>query len=669
MTASTPPTNGAPLDDVHAPVATSAPGGLVKSVVELDRVVIRLAGDSGDGMQLTGNRFTSETASFGNDLSTLPNFPAEIRAPTGTLPGVSSFQLHFADHDIMTPGDAPDVLVAMNPAALKSNLSDLPGGGLLILDSDEFTPRNLAKVGYATNPLEDGSLEGWQTVPVPLTSMTLDALADSGLGKKEAERSKNMFTLGLLSWMYHRPTEGTVRFLERQFRRKPEIAAANIAAFRAGYNYGETTEAFAVSYEIKPAPMAAGVYRNISGNQALALGIVAAGQRSGLPVFLGAYPITPASDILHELSKHKAFGVRTFQAEDEIAGIGAALGASFGGALGVTTTSGPGVALKAETIGLAVMTELPLLIVDVQRGGPSTGLPTKTEQSDLLQAMFGRNGEAPLPVVAPRSPGDCFDAAVEATRIALTYRTPVMLLSDGYLANGAEPWAVPSAESLPDLSEAVGFATGPNAEATDGSPEFHPYRRDPETLARAWAVPGTSGLQHRIGGLEKADGNGNISYDPANHDFMVRTRQAKIDGIAASIPPTDVEDPDGDASVAVIGWGSTYGPIGAACRRLRASGRKVAQIHLRHINPFPVDLGEVLARYDRVICPEMNLGQLALLLRAKYLVDVQSHTQVSGMPFRSAELAAVIQDAIDGTTDSTSTDAAPAGAAVNGAMQ
>ncbi|TKJ32365.1 2-oxoglutarate ferredoxin oxidoreductase subunit alpha [Blastococcus sp. CCUG 61487] len=654
---------------MHSPVATSAPGGLVKSVVELDRVVIRLAGDSGDGMQLTGNRFTSETASFGNDLSTLPNFPAEIRAPTGTLPGVSSFQLHFADHDIMTPGDAPDVLVAMNPAALKANLADLPGGGLLIVDSDEFTPRNLAKVGYATNPLEDGSLEGWQTVPVPLTSMTLDALADSGLGKKEAERSKNMFTLGLLSWMYHRPTEGTVRFLERQFRRKPEIAAANIAAFRAGYNYGETTEAFAVSYEIKPAPMAPGTYRNISGNQALALGIVAAGQRSGLPIFLGAYPITPASDILHELSKHKSFGIRTFQAEDEIAGIGAALGASFGGALGVTTTSGPGIALKAETIGLAVMTELPLLVVDVQRGGPSTGLPTKTEQSDLLQAMFGRNGEAPLPVIAPRSPGDCFDAAIEATRIALTYRTPVMLLSDGYLANGAEPWAVPDVDSLPDLTEAVGFATGPNAATADGTPEFHPYLRDPETLARAWAVPGTAGLQHRIGGLEKADGNGNISYDPANHDFMTRTRQAKIDGIAASIGPTDVEDPDGDAGdparVAVIGWGSTYGPIGAACRRIRASGRKVAQIHLRHINPFPADLGEVLARYDRVICPEMNLGQLALLLRAKYLVDVQSHTQVSGMPFRSAELAAVIQSAID----TTGTDAVPAGTAANGAMQ
>ena len=631
------------------PVPSSAPGGLVKSVVELDRVVIRLAGDSGDGMQLTGNRFTSETASFGNDLSTLPNFPAEIRAPTGTLPGVSSFQLHFADHDIMTPGDAPDVLVAMNPAALKANLGDLPGGGLLIVDSDEFTARNLAKVGYAANPIEDGSLDGWQLVSVPLTSMTIEALKDSGLGKKEAERSKNMFTLGLLSWMYHRPTEGTVRFLERTFRRKPEIAAANIAAFRAGFNYGETTEAFAVSYEIKPAPMAPGRYRNISGNQALSLGLIAAGQRSGLPVFLGAYPITPASDILHELSRHKAFGVRTFQAEDEIAGIGAALGASFGGALGITTTSGPGIALKSETIGLAVMTELPLVIVDVQRGGPSTGLPTKTEQSDLLQAMFGRNGEAPLPVVAPRSPGDCFDAALEACRIALKYRTPVMLLSDGYLANGAEPWLIPDVDTLPDLT--VDFATQPNGSAEDGTEgEFLPYLRDPETLARPWAVPGTSGMQHRIGGLEKADRSGNISYDPANHDLMTRLRQAKVDGIAADIPPTDVEDPDGDATVAVIGWGSTYGPIGAACRRIRRSGRSVAQIHLRHINPFPADLGEVLRRYDRVVCPEMNLGQLSLLLRGKYLVDVESHTQVRGLPFRAAELAAVLQDVIDSTS-------------------
>jgi 2-oxoglutarate ferredoxin oxidoreductase subunit alpha len=623
---------------------SSAPGGLVKSVVELDRVVIRLAGDSGDGMQLTGNRFTSETASFGNDLSTLPNFPAEIRAPTGTLPGVSSFQLHFADHDIMTPGDAPDVLVVMNPAALKANISDLPGGGLLIADSDEFTPRNLAKVGYATNPLEDGSLEGWQLVPVPLTSMTTEALKDSGLGKKEAERSKNMFTLGLLSWMYHRPTEGTVRFLERQFRRKPEIAAANIAAFRAGYYYGETTEAFAVSYEIKPAPMTPGTYRNMSGNQALSLGLVAAGQRSGLPLFLGAYPITPASDILHELSKHKSFGVRTFQAEDEIAGISAAIGASFGGALGVTTTSGPGVSLKSEAMGLAVMTELPLIVVDVQRGGPSTGLPTKTEQSDLLQAMFGRNGEAPIPVIAPRSPGDCFDAALEAARIALTYRTPVILLSDGYLANGAEPWAVPDVDDLPDLR--VEFASEPNGE--DG--EFLPYLRDPETLARPWAIPGTAGVQHRIGGLEKADRTGNISYDPANHDFMTRTRQAKVDGIAASLPPTEVDDPDGDARVAVIGWGSTYGPIGAACRRIRRSGRSIAQLHLRHLNPMPADLGDILRRYDRVICPEMNLGQLSLLLRAKYLVDVESHTQVRGLPFRSAELAAVIQDVIDSTS-------------------
>jgi 2-oxoglutarate ferredoxin oxidoreductase subunit alpha len=644
------------------PAHGSAPGGLVKSVVALDRVVIRLAGDSGDGMQLTGNRFTTETASFGNDLSTLPNFPAEIRAPTGTLPGVSSFQLHFADHDIMTPGDAPDVLVVMNPAALKANLIDLPGGGLLIADADQFTPRNLAKVGYASNPLEDGSLEGWQLVSVPLTSMTLDALADSGLGKKESERSKNMFTLGLLSWMYHRPTEGTIRFLERTFRRKPEIAAANIAAFRAGYNYGETTEAFAVSYEIKPAPMAPGLYRNISGNQALSLGLIAAGQRAGLPIFLGAYPITPASDILHELSKHKSFDVRTFQAEDEIAGIGAAIGASFGGALGITTTSGPGVSLKSEAIGLAVMTELPLVIVDVQRGGPSTGLPTKTEQSDLLQAMFGRNGEAPVPVIAPRSPGDCFDAAIEAARIAITYRTPVILLSDGYLANGAEPWAIPAVDDLPDLTGAVNFATGPNGSAEDGEEgEFLPYLRDPETLARPWAVPGTAGLQHRIGGLEKADRTGNISYDPANHDFMTRTRQAKVDGIAASIPLTDVEDPDGDATVAVIGWGSTYGPIGAACRRIRSSGRSVAQIHLRHVNPMPTDLGEVLRRYDRVVCPEMNLGQLSLLLRAKYLVDVESHTQVRGLPFRAAELAAVIQEVIDRTNKPAATTVSTAG--------
>jgi 2-oxoglutarate ferredoxin oxidoreductase subunit alpha len=616
-----------------------------KQVRQLERVVIRFAGDSGDGMQLTGDRFTSETASFGNDLSTLPNFPAEIRAPQGTLPGVSSFQLHFADHDIMTPGDQPDVLVAMNPAALKANLPELRAGATIIVDTADFTNRNLTKVGYAANPLEDGSLSAYQVHGVDLTGMTVEAVKEFGLGRKEAARAKNMFALGLLSWMFNRPTEGTVEFLERKFATKPAIAGANVAAFRAGWNFGETTEAFSVSYEVKPAAMPAGTYRNISGNLALAYGLLAASQRSGLPLFLGAYPITPASDILHELSKHKKFGVRTFQAEDEIAGIGAALGASFGGALGVTTTSGPGVALKSETLGLAVSLELPLVIVDVQRGGPSTGLPTKTEQSDLLMAMFGRNGEAPIPIVAPRSPADCFDAALEAARIALTYRTPVFLLSDGYLANGSEPWRVPSTAELPDLQ--VDFATEPNHTAPDGSPEFWPYLRDPETLARPWAVPGTAGLEHRVGGIEKADGSGNISYDPANHDLMVRTRQAKVDGVARSIGTTEVDDPTGDARVLVLGWGSTYGPIGAAVRRVRRAGLKVAQAHLRHLNPFPSDLGDVLRRYDKVVVPEMNLGQLALLVRAKYLVDAFGYNQVRGLPFRAEELAEVLEHFID----------------------
>ena len=611
-----------------------------KEVRRLDRVVIRFAGDSGDGMQLTGDRFTSETAAFGNDLSTLPNFPAEIRAPAGTLPGVSSFQLHFADHDIMTPGDAPDVLVAMNPAALRANAADLPAGATVIVNTDEFTTRSLAKVGYASNPLEDGSLTQFQVQAVPLTSTTVRSLADFDISKKDAERAKNMFALGLLSWMYNRPTEGTIRFLEEKFARKPEIAAANVAAFRAGYNYGDTTEAFAVSYEVKPAPLPPGTYRNISGNLALAYGLVAASVRSGLPLFLGAYPITPASDILHELAKHKRFGVRTFQAEDEIAGVGAALGAAFGGALGVTTSSGPGIALKSETIGLAVSLELPLVICDIQRGGPSTGLPTKTEQSDLLQAMFGRNGEAPVPVVAPRSPADCFDTALEAVRIATTYRTPVFLLSDGYLANGSEPWRVPDVDTLPELG--VAFATEPNG--PDG--DFLPYLRDPETLARPWAVPGTPGLEHRIGGIEKADRTGVISYDPDNHDLMVRTRQAKVDGIARSLPPLEVDDPTGDARVLVLGWGSTYGPIGAACRRVRRAGLSVAQAHLRHLNPFPADLGAVLRRYQRVVVPEMNLGQLALLLRGRYLVDVIGYNQVRGLPFRASELAEVFKGVI-----------------------
>ncbi|PWS49023.1 2-oxoglutarate ferredoxin oxidoreductase subunit alpha [Streptomyces sp. FT05W] len=619
-------------------------GGTEKEIRRLDRVIIRFAGDSGDGMQLTGDRFTSETASFGNDLSTLPNFPAEIRAPAGTLPGVSSFQLHFADHDILTPGDAPNVLVAMNPAALKANIADVPRGADIIVNTDEFTKRPMAKVGYAESPLEDGSLEAYNVHPVPLTTLTIEALKEFGLSRKEAERSKNMFALGLLSWMYNRPTEGTEKFLRSKFARKPEIAEANVAAFRAGWNFGETTEDFAVSYEVAPASQAfpTGTYRNISGNLALSYGLIAAGRQADLPVYLGSYPITPASDILHELSKHKNFGVRTFQAEDEIAGIGAALGASFGGSLGVTTTSGPGVALKSETIGLAVSLELPLLIIDIQRGGPSTGLPTKTEQADLLQAMYGRNGEAPVPIVAPRTPADCFDAALDAARIALTYRTPVFLLSDGYLANGSEPWRIPETDSLPDLR--TRFATGPNHELADGTEVFWPYKRDPETLARPWAVPGTPGLEHRIGGIEKQDGTGNISYDPANHDFMVRTRQAKIDGIR--VPDLEVDDPAG-ATTLVLGWGSTYGPITAAVRRLRAAGETIAQAHLRHLNPFPANLGEVLRRYDKVVVPEMNLGQLALLLRAKYLVDAQSFNQVNGMPFKAEQLATALKEAID----------------------
>ena len=617
-----------------------------KQVKQLDRVIIRFAGDSGDGMQLTGDRFTQESAAFGNDLVTLPNFPAEIRAPQGTIPGVSSFQVHFADHDILTPGDAPDVLVAMNPAALKANLADLPKGATIIVDTHDFTKRNLEKAGYAENPLDSldaehtsgaGPLADFGVHPVDLTGMTVEAVKEFGLSRKDAARAKNMFALGLLSWMYGRPTDTTESFLSKRFAKVPDIRDANITAFKAGWNFGETTETFVVRYEVKPATMSPGTYRNITGNLALAWGLVAGGVQSGLPVFLGTYPITPASDILHELSKHKGFGVTTFQAEDEIAGIGAAIGASFGGALGVTSTSGPGVALKSEAIGLAVMTELPLIVVDVQRGGPSTGLPTKTEQADLLQAMFGRNGEAPVPVVAPQSPGDCFEAAVEATRIAVTYRTPVMLLSDGYLANGSEPWRIPEVADLPTIDPA--FAT---ADDLTDSGEFQPYARDPETLARPWAPPGVAGLEHRIGGLEKADITGNISYDPANHDFMVRTRQAKIDRIADSLPPMEVEDPSGEAKVLVLGWGSTYGPIGAACRRVRRAGYHVAQAHLRHLNPFPKDLGEVLKRYDKVLVPEMNLGQLSLLLRAKYLVDAIGYNQVNGMPIKAAELAEAV---------------------------
>ncbi|TXH32514.1 MAG: 2-oxoacid:acceptor oxidoreductase subunit alpha [Actinobacteria bacterium] len=590
-------------------------------------------------MQLTGDRFTWESAANGNDLSTFPDFPAEIRAPQGTLPGVSAFQIHFADHDIFTPGDAPDVLVAMNPAALMASLPLLKPGAEIIVNTDEFTKRNLTKIGLTESPLDDGTLANFSVHPVGLTSLTVEALSGSDLGKKDAERAKNMFALGLLSWLYHRDLEATENFLSDKFARKPEILKANIAALHAGYNYGDTTEDFVVRYEVAPAPMPTGTYRNISGNLALSYGLITAAKRAELPLFLGSYPITPASDILHELSRHKGFNVTTFQAEDEIAGIGAALGAAYGGALGVTTTSGPGLALKSETIGLAVALELPLLVVDVQRGGPSTGLPTKTEQADLLQALYGRNGESPVAVVAPQSPADCFDAALEAARIAITYRTPVLLLSDGYLANGQEPWRIPDITSLPAIDP--GFATEPNGD--DG--EFLPFLRDAETLARPWAVPGTKGLAHRIGGIEKADRTGNISYDPDNHDTMVRLRQAKIDGI--DVPDLVVDDPTGDADLLVIGWGSTYGPITAGVRRVRKEGKKVAQAHLRHLNPMPRNTGEVLRSYRKVLVPEMNLGQLALLLRGRYLVDAVGFNQVRGLPFNAPQMQDVINEMLE----------------------
>ena len=613
----------------------------------LNRVVIRFAGDSGDGMQLTGDRFTAEAASFGNDISTLPNFPAEIRAPQGTIPGVSSFQLHFADFDIMTPGDTADVLVAMNPAALKANLSQLKRGGLIIADSAEFTKRNLAKVGYAANPLENGSLDDYQLHALDLTGMTVAAVKDFGLSRKDASRAKNMYALGLLTWLYNRDTEATLKFLSEKFANKPQIRDANITAFRTGFAFGETTETFAVTYQVAPARLPAGTYRQISGNVALAYGLVVGARKAGLPLFFGAYPITPASDVLHTLSKLKRFNVMTFQAEDEIAAAGSALGASFAGRLGVTASSGPGIALKSETISLALMTELPLVIVDVQRAGPSTGMPTKTEQADLLMALYGRHGEAPVPVIAAQSPSDCFTAAVEATRVAIEYRTPVFLLTDGYLANGAEPWKVPLIEDIPAVDPK--FATGPNGEKG----EFLPYLRDEETLARPWAVPGTSGLEHRLGGIEKDARTGNISYDPANHEVMTQLRQDKVERVARLVPPVEVDDPgreDGEgARVLVLGWGSTYGPALATVRRMRKyGGMKVAHAHLRWVNPFPANLGDVLRSYDRVIVPEMNLGQLAMLLRAKYLVDVQSYSRVRGLPISvdefEADLTAVVRE-------------------------
>ncbi len=604
----------------------------------LDRVVIRFAGDSGDGMQLAGDRFTDVSAAFGNDLATLPNFPAEIRAPAGTIAGVSSFQVHISDHDILTPGDAPNVLVAMNPAALKANLQDMPPGSTLLLNEDSFEQRNLDKAGYAANPVEDGSLSAFRIIQVPMTSITLESTKELGVKPRDAERSKNFFALGLVSWMYTRPIDPVVDWIEERFGSKPMVRDANLAAFKAGYHFGETAELFEHPWEVPPAQLPPGHYRNITGNVALAYGLIAASQSSKLPIAYASYPITPASDILHELSRHKNFGVRTLQAEDEIGAAGVAVGAAFAGHLGVTATSGPGMDLKAETMGLAISLELPLIVVDVQRGGPSTGLPTKTEQSDLLLAMYGRHGEAPMPVIAPRSPSHCFDAAFEAVRIALKYRTPVILLTDGYLANGAEPWLLPDVEALPDIG--VPFADAPNH---DG--EFWPYLRDPETLARPWAIPGTPGLMHRIGGLEKEDGTGNVNYDPENHEHMVRIRAEKVARIASDIPPVEVDDEDG-AELVVLGWGSTWGSIQVAVRRVRANGKKVAHAHLVHLNPFPSNLGDVLRGYDKVLVPEMNLGQLARLVRAEYLVDAQTLNKVQGIPFSAAEIEARILEVL-----------------------
>ncbi len=607
---------------------------------KLGEVVVRFAGDSGDGMQLTGGQFTATSAILGNDLATLPDFPAEIRAPAGTLPGVSAFQVRIADYDIHTPGDAPDVLIAMNPAALKQSLGDLKPNGIVIVNTDEFNANNLKKAGYETNPLEDGTVDGYRLFSAAISTMTRRTLEDSPLDFKSRDRCKNFFALGMIYWMFSRPLDMSIDWLEKKFSRRPEVAQANVKALRAGFNFCDITDQFQVRYEVEPARLTPGTYRNVMGNSAMAIGLVAASRRSGLPLFLGSYPITPASDILHELARYKNFGVTTFQAEDEIAAVCAAIGASFGGALAVTTTSGPGVALKSEAIGLAVMTELPLIIINVQRGGPSTGLPTKTEQSDLLQAMFGRNGESPIPVLAAQSPPDCFDIALEATRIATRYMVPVMVLSDGYIANGSEPWLLPNVEELPDLrldfhTQAEGFA---------------PYSRDPETLARPWAVPGTPGLEHRLGGLEKQDGSGNVSYDPHNHERMTELRAEKVERIARTIPDLEIDGaPTGD--LLILGWGSTYGAIAAAVNTGREAGLNVSRAHLRYLNPFPKNLGEVLAGFKRVLIPEMNCGQLALLIRARYLVDAISFTKVQGKPFFRREILDKAREILEAEAD------------------
>ncbi len=611
----------------------------------LGQIVIRFAGDSGDGMQVAGTRFTTASALLGNALLTLPDFPAEIRAPAGTLAGVSAFQVHISDHPITTPGDAPDVLVAMNPAALKVEVGQLEPGATVIANVDAFTDRNLAKAGYDTNPLEDGSLRGYTLYEVPMTSLTKEAVSDLGIKPRDAERSKNFFALGLVSWMYTRPEQPTLDWIKEKFAGKEKIIEANTVAFGAGHAFGETAELFDHPYEVKPAHYEPGTYTNVTGNTALAWGIVAAGQLAELPVFLGSYPITPASDIIHELSRHKNFGIRTLQAEDEIASIGAAIGASYGGHLGVTTTSGPGMALKSESMSLAVSLELPLLVIDIQRGGPSTGLPTKTEAADLLMAIYGRHDDTQVPIVADRSPSHCFDVAIEAARLALKYRTPVILLSDGYLANGSEPWKLPSVDDLPDIG--TPFTTDPNGTDDDGNPRFLPYLRDDVTLARPWAIPGTPGLEHRIGGLEKEDVTGDVSYDPQNHERMVLLRAAKIAGIASDIPEISVDGDVDDAEALILGWGSTWGAIDGAVDRLRDGGRRVARAHLVHLNPFPANLGDVVRRYPKVLVPELNLGQLSQLVRARYLVDAQPITSVRGLPFTSGGLEHAISGVLD----------------------
>ena len=590
---------------------------------KVDDVVIRFAGDSGDGMQVTGGQFTNTSALVGNDLATFPDFPAEIRAPAGTLPGVSAFQVRIADYDIHTPGDAPDVLVAMNPAALKVNLRDLKTNGILIVNTDEFEERNFKKAGYAADPLEDGSLDSYRVFRVPLATLTRRALEGSGLDAKSQERCKNFFALGMAYWLFSRPLDATVRWLEKKFAARGDLAAANVKVLKAGWNYCDITEAFQVRYEVEPARLPPGTYRNVTGNTALALGLVAASRKSGLSLFQGAYPITPASDLLHELAQFKHFGVTTFQAEDEIAAVCAAIGASFGGALAVTSTSGPGLALKSEAMNLAVMVELPLVVVNIQRGGPSTGLPTKTEQADLLQSLFGRNGESPLPVLAASSPADCFLRAIEACRIALRHMTPVVLLSDGYLANGSEPWRLPRVEDLPDFP--VEFRTSPEG--------FAPYLRDAQTLARPWAVPGTPGLEHRIGGLEKQDGSGNVSYDALNHERMVRLRAEKVERVQREIPDLEVHGDPLGGPLLVLGWGSTEGSITGAVNLARRAGAPVSRAHLHHLNPFPRNLSEVLARFERVLVPELNSGQLALLLQGRFLKPVLGFQKVQGKPF------------------------------------